>query len=110
MHCDRGDGDLKRTIRENYGTGLERLQPRMEVNSYNSVIKQLQFIVKNYTCRKKQIQETMKESKMANNTNTHAYMQAGVNVMFMQMHAKKGIKMFFERYIVAMIKEFKQLY
>ena len=37
-------------------------------------------------------------------------MQAEVNVMFTYMHSNKGIKLFCERSIAAMIKEFKQLY
>ena len=36
-------------------------------------------------------------------------MQAVSNVMFTQMHANKGIKLFYERSIAAMIKEFRQL-
>ena len=59
---------------------------------------------------KKQIQEMMKESEMMNNTNKHAYMEAEVNVMFTQMHANKGIRLFGERDIAAMIKELKPLY
>ena len=39
-----------------------------------------------------------------NNKNTHAYMKAAVNVMFMHMHAKKGIQFFGERDIAVMIK------
>ena len=46
----------------------------------------------------------MKESNVINNTNTHAYMQAAVNVVFMHIHANKGIKLFGERAIVSMIK------
>ena len=42
-----------------------------------------------------------------NNTNTHAYMQATVNVVFTQMHAKKRIKLFGERDLVVMKKDFK---
>ena len=43
-----------------------------------------------------------------NNKNAHAYMQEAVNVMFMHMHSKKGIKMFGERDIVVMVKKFKK--
>ena len=43
-----------------------------------------------------------------NNKNAHAYMQAAVNVMFMQMNEKKGIKLFGKRDILEMIKQFKQ--
>ena len=55
--------------------------------SYNSVIRQLQFIMNNDVFMNKQLQEMMKRSEMMNNTNTHAYMQAAVNVMFAQIHA-----------------------
>ena len=44
-----------------------------------------------------------------NNKNTHANMQLAVNVVFTQIHAKKGITVFSERGIVVMIKEFRQL-
>ena len=59
---------------------------------------------------KKKIQETIKESEELNNTNTHAYIQAAVNVMNTQMHEKKGINKFGERAMAEMIKELKKLY
>ena len=37
-------------------------------------------------------------------------MQAAANVIFTNMYAKKGIKLFGEKAISAMIKKFKQLY
>ena len=104
MNYDREDDYLQRTSRDNSGTGVEQLQPSMEGDLYKSVVKQLQFIVKNNTCINKQIQKTTKESEVMNNKNMHAYMQAAVNVIFTQMHAKKGIKIFGERGIAAMIK------
>ena len=55
------------------------------------------------------ILEIGKESEVMNNKNTHAYMQAAVNVMFTYMNAKKGINIFYERCISAMIKQFKLL-
>ena len=76
----------------------------MEEGSYKSVSNQLQFFMMNDKCMKKKIQETMKESEAMNNKNTHLYMQTAVNMMFTQMHAKKGIKMFGERYIEEIIK------
>ena len=79
----------------------------MEGNSYKSVSKQLHFFIKKDMCMKKQIQEIMKESKVMDNTNKHAYMHAVVNAVFIQIHAKIGIKLFGERAIAAMIKEFK---
>ena len=44
-----------------------------------------------------------------NNKNTHAYMQAAVNVVFTQIHENKGINMFGERAIAETIKELKKL-
>ena len=51
---------------------MEKLQPSMEGNLYKRVSKKLQFLMKNYTCMKKQIQENMKESDVMNNKNTHS--------------------------------------
>ena len=76
----------------------------MEVKSYNSVIRQLQFLMNNDTFVKKKIQEIMKLSDIMNNTNTHVYTQAAENMFFIQICAKKGIHFFGERAIVAMIK------
>ena len=63
----------------------------------------------NYTCIKKRIQEMMIAYKLMNNKNTHACMQAAVNMMFTHMHVKRVIKLFGERSISEMIKEFRQL-
>ena len=54
----------------------------MEVKSYKSVSKQLQFLMKIDTCVKKQIQKMIEESEVRNNTNTYAYMQEAVDAMF----------------------------
>ena len=62
------------------------------------------FIIKNYPPVKKQTQERTKESRMTNNKNIHAYMQAAVSVMFTYINTKKVIKLFGERSIVEMIK------
>ena len=49
MHYD-GEGKKNRiTSRENAGTGVEQSQPSMEGEPYNSVSKQLQFLMNNYT-------------------------------------------------------------
>ena len=61
-------------------------------------------------CVKKEIQVMMNCSEVVNNTNTYTYMQAAVNKRFMQMHGKKGIKLFCERVIPTMDKEFKPLH
>ena len=51
----------------------------------------------------------MKESDMMNNTNTHACMQAEVNLVFTHMHKNKVIKFFGEISIAEIINEFKKL-
>ena len=45
----------------------------------------------------------IKESEVKNNTDTHAYMKAALNMMFTQMHTKKGINISGKRDIDAMI-------
>ena len=60
MHYDRKDNNVQRMTRENDGTGVERLQPSMEGDSYKSVSKQLQFLINSDTCIKKQIKQNMK--------------------------------------------------
>ena len=104
MHYDREDEIFERTSRDNDGTVVELLQPSTEGKLYKCVSKQLQFLMNNDTCMKKKIQETMKESEVVNNINTHALMQSVVNMMFRKIHAKKGIKLFGERSIAEMIK------
>ena len=64
----------------------------------------------NNTSLKNQIKEMIKEYETINNINIHAYMNTVANVMFMQIHSKKGIKLFGEREILEMIKQLKQLY
>ena len=76
----------------------------MEFNAYKSLSKQIQFLMNNDTSVKKQIQETMKEFNMMNNTNIRAYMKAEVNVMSTQIHKKKGIKLFGKRATLEVIK------
>ena len=53
MHYYGEDEYLRRTSRENSGTGVERLQPIMEGKSYKGMSKKLQFIMNNNTCVKK---------------------------------------------------------
>ena len=55
MHYDVEDDNFKRTILDNYGTGVEQLQTSMEENSYKGVRKQLQFLMNKDMCMKKQI-------------------------------------------------------
>ena len=55
MHYDVEDDNFKITSIDNYGTGVEQLKTSMEGNSYKSMRKQLQFLMNNDTCMKKQI-------------------------------------------------------
>ena len=60
MHYDIEDKDLRGKSRDNSGTGVELLQPSLELKSYKSVRKQLLFLMMNDTCMKKEIQKIMK--------------------------------------------------
>ena len=60
IYYEGEDEYFRRTGRKNDGTGVERLQLSMEGESYNSVSKQLQFLMNNYKWMKKKIQEMMK--------------------------------------------------
>ena len=51
----------------------------------------------------------MMKSKKYKTDKVHSFMEAATKVMFTQMNAYKGIKMFGERAISALIKEYKQL-
>ena len=52
MHYDREDYDLRRKGKENSVKGVEKLQMSMEGNSYKSVSKKIQFLMKNDMCMK----------------------------------------------------------
>ena len=49
----------------------------------------------------------MKELEVTNNKNTNAYMQVALNVIFMKINTKKGIKLFCEMATDAMIEHLK---
>ena len=69
----------------------------------------------NKKCKPRNIQKTFlaaykKKSITSDKSKTdHTYLQTATNVMFNHMSAKKGIKLFKERAIAAIYKEFKQL-
>ena len=63
MNYDIHDDDLRRTSRENYGTGLEIWQPSVEEKSYKVVGKQIQFLMNNDTCMKKKYNEWWNNTK-----------------------------------------------
>ena len=75
------------------GAGIDRLEMNFGGKSY-------------YTVKHRQ----MLMQKMRNYTTTEEeYHQAAVDVMFTQMSAKKGMKLFGERAVAAMFKEFAQM-
>ena len=87
--------EYSRPRRANAGSGVERLNPSFVGKIYHS---------------KKTSQFTQYDSKNEDNHDeTKTYMNRAVGVLFTQMTAKRGIKLFGERAIAAMTKEFNQL-
>jgi len=106
------NNDNGRPRRANAGAGVERLEMSFGGKEYASVANQ------QHTMHKKGIQFTMKgvaENKEIKPLETQSYLRTAVNCVFAQvarysqMPAKQGIKLFGERAIAAMFKEFEQL-
>ena len=55
------------------------------------------------------MEEKKHETKKKNNVDVETSIKAAVNVMFTQMQATRGFKLFRERAVAVMIKELKQL-
>ena len=87
-----------RPVRKNAGTGVNRLEPTMSGKTHDDTKKQVQFLMKE--------QEKHDVNK---NVDVEAGMRSDTRVMFTQMGASKGIKLFGERAIAAIVKELKQL-
>ena len=83
-----------RPRRTNAGQGIDRLE--------------MSFDGKLYTHRKHR-QFLMTKEKYDINKDMDTYYSLACDVMFTQMNAKKGIKLFGERAVAAMFKEYKQL-
>ncbi len=88
----------KRPTRANAGTGVDRLN----IGSFKG---------KTYKARALQFVMEKEHAKnvLIEKLTSRGYSKITNGVMFTQMNANKGIKMFGERAIAAMIKEFKQL-
>ena len=112
----RNDG---RARRANAGAGINSFEPSFDGKSYDLRRKQQYF---QYQRKKKNVQlahVTKLMNKVREDTNAPSYLQRAVNVIFTQleeeekkyeqMSAKRGIKMFGEKAVAAMIKEFTQL-
>ena len=83
-----------RPIRENYGYGVERLEMSFDGKSYSHNIRR-QFM--------------MTKDKYNVNYDADTYQSLSHKAMFTQMNPKKAIKLFGEKSITAMFKEYKQL-
>ena len=87
----------ERPQRSNAGQGVQRLQPSFDGKIYHDK-KIMQYT--QYNCS-----DERNESKNEN----VSYMRKAVDVVFTQMTAKRGIKLFGEKAVAAMVKEFTQL-
>jgi hypothetical protein len=87
-----------RTVRKNAGAGVNRLEPSMTGKSHGDIKKQIQFLMKDQKVNDEKDDFSIKTA-----------MKTATRVMFTQMGASKGIKLFGERAVSAMTKELKQL-
>ena len=85
--------------RENDGQGISRLEPTFTGKTYDAVKKKVQFLM----------DENKYETKKKNTFDVETSIKSAVNVMFTQIQATQGFKLFGERAVAAMIKELKQL-
>ena len=84
----------ERPTRTNAGTGVRRLEPNLSGQYHESVKKKAQFL--------------MKKQRDTNNLfDVENGMRRATQVLFTQMSAMKGIKLFGERAIAAIVKELK---
>ena len=79
---------------ENAGQGISRLEPTFTGKTYDDVNKKIQFL----------IDEKKHETKKKNSFDVETSIKASMNVMFTQMQATRGFKLFGERAVAAMIK------
>lgn len=103
------DENSRYTFRTNRGAGFERLSPRKQGKSHDTVLKQ-QYTMSNPSIvrkvsRKRQFGQMRKREQLL----SKGLMHRAMHVLLTQMHASRGIKLFGERAVAALIKEFKQL-
>ena len=89
----------QRPNRENSGQGISPLDPTFTGKTYDDLKKMIQFLMA----------EKKHETKKKNTFDVETSIKASVNVMFTQMQATRGFKLFGERAVAAMIKELKEL-
>ena len=112
------------TRRSDVGTGAPGFEPSFKVKNYKTTkTRQKQLLTKikklMKTVNKKQFntykihQQFLymykKYFESEESKNDHSHLQTSSNVMFKQMSSKRGIKLFKERAVAAMYKEFNQL-
>ena len=84
----------QRTNRDNYGQGIAHLEPTFTGKTYDDVKKKVQFLM-----------DEKKYEKKKNTFDVETSIKAAVNVIFTQMQATQGFKLFGDRTVAAMIKE-----
>ena len=87
-----------RPVRKNAGTGVNRLEPTLSGKTHDDIKKQVQFLM-----------AEQKNHNVKHDFDVETGMKSATRVMFTQMGAAKGIKLFGERAIAAIVKELKQL-
>lgn len=109
---------IERPRRTNAGAGVERLQVSFGGKIYHDELHK-QFTQKsekvkrgrwsNRKRRKSAIQLLQNTQKEDSKDNRNKYMNTALEVMFTQMTAKRGMKLFGEEAVAAIFKEYKQL-
>lgn len=127
-NIENTESGLRRSSRANRGTGVERLQMDFQGKSYSRG-RALQFLLKTKSTwpetflnhrpktygnkhREKAVQflQSIKTISQYSDHSVVDVMRSALNVIFTQMSAKKGMKLFGESAVAAIIKELKQLY
>ena len=89
----------QRPNRENAEQIISRLEPTFTGKTYDDVKKKMQFLMK----------KKNHETKKKNTFDVETSIKVSVNVMFTQMQATRGFKLFGEHAVAATIKKLKQL-
>lgn len=117
MNEDTNNNDRPR--RANAGTGVDRLEMAFDGKSYDQARLKVQFAQVKFRAQSKRwskrkrihhaTQLLMKAKEGKGDGTIHEHLNVAMHVMFTQMSAKRGIKLFGEEAIAAIYKEYKQL-
>ena len=106
-----------RPRRENAGAGISRLEVKFGGKTYDDVKTQFtqkkEILASGRWSNRKRMRyalQLLRKARESDGKDTfNGYMNVALNVMFTQMTAKRGIKLFGEEAIAAIYKEYKQL-